>query len=509
MAKRILIRRDTTINWTNVNPVLSYGELGIEFKTDGTKAIKVGTGNTVWNSLPYLINNPVSSSEFNIHKNDTNAHGSSDLPIANLIAKYNSNAGLQSNKIPAEFNDVLRKIELDAINSNISSIEIDVDNLETDLTNEINTRTLSVSGLQYKVDNLSDESINLSGKLINLSFDIGIVGDNLNTEIGNRESNVSGLQYNIDLTNGYITEEINNRITSVSGAIYTASSDATAKANTAETNAKNYADDLALQTQTWLPAVQTTADLPVNPGNGTYLCRVITGANIGVYQWIGSETTPAWVYFSDNLDFIDRIVNPVTNNIPVITSNGELIDGGQSISGILTTITNGLATKEPAIIAGTINQYWRGDKTWALMPSGGGGGGSGLLIIQKNSVTVGTYNTNTDETINIAIAKNDVGLSNVDNTSDANKPISTAIQTALNGKVNNTALSDYYTKTQTDTNISSAISTEITNRNNAISTLSGNINTYYEPLKYITDDEIDAQTYSEENPTIMVFYPEA
>jgi hypothetical protein len=34
----------------------------------------------------------------------------------------------------------------------------------------------------------------------------------------------------------------------------------------------------------------------------------------------------------------------------------------------------------------------------------------------------------------VTISKSDVGLSNVDNTSDANKPISTATQTALNGK---------------------------------------------------------------------------
>jgi len=35
---------------------------------------------------------------------------------------------------------------------------------------------------------------------------------------------------------------------------------------------------------------------------------------------------------------------------------------------------------------------------------------------------------------NIDLTKSDVGLSNVDNTSDANKPISSATQTALNGK---------------------------------------------------------------------------
>jgi hypothetical protein len=53
---------------------------------------------------------------------------------------------------------------------------------------------------------------------------------------------------------------------------------------------------------------------------------------------------------------------------------------------------------EPAIAPGTILQYWRGDKTWQTLD------------------------------------KAAVGLSNVDNTTDLNKPISTATQTALNGK---------------------------------------------------------------------------
>ena len=54
-----------------------------------------------------------------------------------------------------------------------------------------------------------------------------------------------------------------------------------------------------------------------------------------------------------------------------------------------------LATKEPIIAAGTTSQYWRGDKTWQTLD------------------------------------KAAVGLSNVDNTSDLNKPISTATQAAL------------------------------------------------------------------------------
>jgi hypothetical protein len=63
-------------------------------------------------------------------------------------------------------------------------------------------------------------------------------------------------------------------------------------------------------------------------------------------------------------------------------------------------VFDALATKEPTITAGTTGQYYRGDKTFQTLD------------------------------------KSAVGLGNVDNTSDANKPVSTATQTALNLKQN-------------------------------------------------------------------------
>lgn len=70
-------------------------------------------------------------------------------------------------------------------------------------------------------------------------------------------------------------------------------------------------------------------------------------------------------------------------------------------------VNTGLATKEPTIASGTTSQYWRGDKSWQTLD------------------------------------KSAVGLGNVDNTSDANKPISTATQTALNGKLTKNSWVDY------------------------------------------------------------------
>jgi hypothetical protein len=78
------------------------------------------------------------------------------------------------------------------------------------------------------------------------------------------------------------------------------------------------------------------------------------------------------------------------------TSWGD-IDGTLSNQ---TDLQNALNGKEGTITAGTTSQYYRGDKTFQTLD------------------------------------KAAVGLSNVDNTTDANKPVSTATQTALNAKAN-------------------------------------------------------------------------
>lgn len=89
-------------------------------------------------------------------------------------------------------------------------------------------------------------------------------------------------------------------------------------------------------------------------------------------------------------------------NLPISTPTQAALDGKQAAGDYATNtaLTNGLSTKENTITAGATSQYYRGDKTFQTLD------------------------------------KIAVGLSNVDNTSDANKPVSTATQTALNAKEN-------------------------------------------------------------------------
>jgi hypothetical protein len=114
------------------------------------------------------------------------------------------------------------------------------------------------------------------------------------------------------------------------------------------------------------------------------------------YRWSGS----AYIYITSGA--VDS-VNGKTGVVVLTKADIGLsnVDNTSDLNKPISTATaTALAGKEPLISSGNISQYWRGDKTWQTLD------------------------------------KSAVGLSNVDNTSDINKPISSATQTALNAKEN-------------------------------------------------------------------------
>ena len=119
---------------------------------------------------------------------------------------------------------------------------------------------------------------------------------------------------------------------------------------------------------------------------------------------------------------------------------------------ISTATQTALNAKEPAFAAGTTSQYRRGDKTWATLDKAAVGLSSvdntsdaskPVSTAQQNALNLKANLASPAFTGNVSftgatgvtgLTKSHVGLSSVDNTSDAAKPVSTATQTALNGK---------------------------------------------------------------------------
>lgn len=88
LKTRLVLRNDTTENWTRVNPVLKLGEIGIDTTLN---QIKIGDGSTDWNDLPFSSNNEIDA---------TMVEFTSDITATYEFGKYKP-SGSGSVTIPA------------------------------------------------------------------------------------------------------------------------------------------------------------------------------------------------------------------------------------------------------------------------------------------------------------------------------------------------------------------------------------------------------------------------
>lgn len=106
----------------------------------------------------------------------------------------------------------------------------------------------------------------------------------------------------------------------------------------------------------------------------------------------------------------------------------QLGGGGGTFDGTMDDIPNG------TIYVKTENNLTDAEKTILSNTSGTNSGDETTASIQTKRPLKTIKGQSLEGAGNIDLTKSDVGLSNVDNTSDVNKPISTATQTALDGK---------------------------------------------------------------------------
>lgn len=208
----------------------------------------------------------------------------------------------------------------------------------------------------------------------------------------------------------------------------------------AATNTPTLADGVGDTGDTY----RVTASGTVNLGSGNI--EFTTGDYVIMNQ--------AGVYEkSDGTDSVSSVAGK-TGTVTLTKSDVGLsdVDNTSDLAKPISTVTQtALDGKEPTIAAGASGQYWTGNKVFATLDKSAVGLGNvdnttdlnkpistatqAALDAKEPTVTAGTSAQyyRGDKTFQ-TLDKSAVGLSNVDNTSDANKPVSAATASALAGK---------------------------------------------------------------------------
>jgi hypothetical protein len=237
--------------------------------------------------------------------------------------------------------------------------------------------------------------------------------------------------------------------------------------------------------------VTFTGTVQVDTLNSTGDVSAIGGAFLGSgLGWIAAPTAAATMYLRPNGKA------STTGQVSIAASGlltaASFSTGDATFTGTVTGITKAMvglgnvdntsdankpvstaqaaaiAAKENTIAAGTTAQYWRGDKTWQTLDKAAVGLGNvdntsdaskpvstaqaAAIAAKENTIAAGTTaqywrGDKTWQTLNKAA----VGLGNVDNTSDASKPVSTAQQAALDLKANLAGPTTFTGTVQADT----------------------------------------------------------
>lgn len=189
--ERIQLRRGTTVEWNDANPILAFGEPGVEIKTDTTISVKIGDGSTTWSALPYfgeLEGDFITSSELT-----TELSSYSTTSQMNAAINTSVSAGLASLVDSAP-------TTLDTLNEIAAALGDDPDfatTITTSLGNVENTansaQTTANNALSLATSNQTDIANNTTD--ISTKSEIGHTHDA--SEITNTINEVTGSTYSI------------------------------------------------------------------------------------------------------------------------------------------------------------------------------------------------------------------------------------------------------------------------------------------------------------------------
>jgi trimeric autotransporter adhesin len=434
MAIKIQLRRGTAANWTSTNPILSDGEVGFE---SDTGKFKIGRSNTAWADLAYATDLPseVSGLVSNL-SNTVSSHTSATLNVHGIAntAALETTAGAQTKANAGQL--AAESFATSAISTH-SAVSLDVHGiantaaLETKTGAQTKANTAESNANAYTdsaISGLVDSAPSLLNTLNELSAALGD-DPNFATTIANTISTKATLtiktatQWSTDNPTlpagefGYISTnkriKIGDGVTAWNDLLYVPT-----------------ATEMGELLETILLHAERTTD--VHGIANTAVLETISGsqakANAAVSTSESYTDSELSAHNSDTLGVHGIANTALLLTTADLTSFQSEVDGFQSQLDLKAPLANAIFTGTIALPSTTTI----GDTTGTEI--GYVHGVTSAIQTQLDSKAPTANATFTGTTSGITKAM--VGLGNVNNTADANKPVSTATQNALDLKAN-------------------------------------------------------------------------
>jgi hypothetical protein len=483
MAIRIQLRRDTAANWTSSNPVLRAGELGIE--TDTLK-FKIGNGSSTWTQITNYAN--VTSTGLSNSLNDyilSATKGTPGGPAAldsngdllvpeNSVILWNDADYTYQTTVSATQPTANRTITLPDATGTVA-LTTDLSpyaplsgatftgniSIPTAITFEGATANDFETTIQV-TDPTADRTITFpdAGGTVALTTNIPSTTDNLSEGSTNKyytderaqdaiaTAIAAGTHTNITIT----YDDDNNKFTFVGANTYSDENAQDAVGNAVGTG-------LSYNDTTGAISVDTTAiQARVADVSDTEI-GYLNGVTSGIQTQIDNKASLSGATFTGAVSGTsltlsgDLTVNGTTTTLNSTTIS---VDDKNIELGSVATPSDATADGGGITLKGATDKTFNwvdATDAWTSSEHLNLASGKSLYLngtLLKDATETLTNKTLTSPVINTptGITKSDVGLANVDNTTDAGKPVSTATQTALDLKLASaTAATTYETIT--------------------------------------------------------------